>query len=219
MQGLLAFLNTPLVRKWVVGLTGLGLVLYTVLHLVGNLMIFGDKATYNGYAKALHASPVLLIGEVFLYTAFAAHVILAVAFTLEGLAARGHGYRKVQSKRVGRGGLDLLSHRMMVVSGLILLSFLLVHVWQLRIRHNEITDLYAEVLGILRHPVWSVLYLVGSLLTGWHLYRGFQSAFRSLGFFHPRYTPWINRLGVALSVVLGLGFAAMPLWALATKGG
>ena len=74
MQGLLGFLNNPLVRKWVVGLTGLGLALYTELHLAGNLMIFGDKTTFNDYARALHASPILLIGEVFLYAAFAFHM-------------------------------------------------------------------------------------------------------------------------------------------------
>jgi succinate dehydrogenase / fumarate reductase cytochrome b subunit len=219
VTGLLALLDNPLVRKWVVGLTGLGLVLYTVLHLAGNLAIFGDPVKYNGYAAMLHGSPLLIVAEVFLYAAFAFHVLLAVAFTVNGRKARGHGYKVMRSKRPGSGNFDLLSHRLMIVTGLIVLGFLIVHVWQLRLTHQEGIDLHAKVVGILRNPAWGILYFIGSILTGWHIYRGFQSAFRSMGFHHPRYTPWMSRLGILLAVVLGLGFAAMPIWALATKGG
>lgn len=223
MNGLVRTLNSTLVRKWIVGFAGLGLVIYTIVHLAGNMAIYGDPETYNAYAEALHASPLLIVAEIFLYGAFAAHIVLAVLFIARAKASRGRSYRMLRSKR-GDGGkpLDLLSHRLMLVTGGIALIFLVVHVWQFRVRDEEIRagagGLYAGVLEILSNPGWAALYIVGSLMVGWHIYRGFQSAFRSLGVHHPRYIPLIDRTGKILAVVIGLGFAAIPVWAL-VKGG
>jgi succinate dehydrogenase / fumarate reductase cytochrome b subunit len=221
--GLVGFLNAPLVRKWVVGLTGLGLVLYSILHLVGNLLIFGNAAKFNDYAHALHQSELLIVAEVFLYAAFAFHILLALAFTVDGRAARGTGYKVMRSKRPDRGNFDLLSHRLMIVTGILVLGFLIVHVWQFRAQNEALQTgpggLHGAVVRTLSVPLWGVIYLVGSLLVGWHLYRGFQSAWRSLGIHHARYTPWLNRLGILVSVVVGLGFAAVAAWGLAQKGG
>ncbi len=59
---------------------------------------------------------------------------------------------------------------------------------------------------------WIVLlYVVAMGIMGLHLNHGFQSAFRSLGFVHVKYTPFLTRLGVALSVFFPLAFAAIPV--------
>jgi succinate dehydrogenase / fumarate reductase cytochrome b subunit len=45
-----------------------------------------------------------------------------------------------------------------------------------------------------------------------HLIHGFQSAFQTLGLNHPKYTPFIKILGWAFSIIVPLGFAAMPVY-------
>lgn len=57
-----------------------------------------------------------------------------------------------------------------------------------------------------------IFYVAAMLLLGLHLNHGFQSAFRSIGFVHSKYTPIINGLGWALCVVVPAIFAAMPLF-------
>jgi len=69
------------------------------------------------------------------------------------------------------------------------------------------------VVNTLGGSSWRVaLYTLGSLLVGWHLSHGFQSAFRSLGFSHGQGQSLLARLGTALAFVLGVGFACIPLW-------
>ena len=78
----------------------------------------------------------------------------------------------------------------------------------------------AGALGQALGQEWrAALYIAGSLFIAWHLYRGIQSMARSLGFHHPRYTVAIERAGAALAVLLGLGFASIPVWILVSKGG
>ena len=48
------------------------------------------------------------------------------------------------------------------------------------------------ILVTLDKPHWGLLYIVGSLAVGWHLFHGVQAAFRSVGAVHPRYTPIIT---------------------------
>ncbi|TAE56103.1 MAG: succinate dehydrogenase [Bacteroidetes bacterium] len=57
-----------------------------------------------------------------------------------------------------------------------------------------------------------LLYVVAMVLLSFHLNHGFQSAFRSVGFVHSKYTPALKGLGLIISVVFPAIFAAMPIW-------
>ena len=64
-----------------------------------------------------------------------------------------------------------------------------------------------------RQEPWRVgLYVAGSLLVGWHVFHGFQSAFRSLGVNHSGWTPVFRKAGAGLGLLFALGFASLPLW-------
>lgn len=56
-----------------------------------------------------------------------------------------------------------------------------------------------------------LFYVLSMVLIAFHLNHGFQSSFRTLGLMHKKYTPLIQKAGMAISVVLPLIFAAMPL--------
>ena len=68
--------------KLLVGITGLFLFLYLLVHIAGNLVVFAGRETFNKYAGALAGNPVIILIEVVLLGALVAHVVKTVAMTL-----------------------------------------------------------------------------------------------------------------------------------------
>ena len=198
--------------KAVVGLTGLGLVVFVITHLLGYLTVFGGAELMNEYAAKLHElGPLLLVAEIGLLLTFLVHIIFTVRLTLANRAAKGTGYRVSASKQ--EGFVALMASKTMAISGLIVLAFLVVHIWDMRLQRDPDGKTYELMVSTLGGSGWRVaLYTIGSLLVGWHLSHGFQSAFRSLGFSHGQGQSLIARLGTVLAFVLGVGFACIPLW-------
>ena len=64
----------------------------------------------------------------------------------------------------------------------------------------------------LADPLHASLYAVASILVAWHVSHGLQSAFRSMGLNHPDLTPISIKAGTGLAILLGIGFASIPLW-------
>ena len=62
--------------------------------------------------------------------------------------------------------------------------------------------------------LWYVvlLYVVAMGLLSMHLNHGFQSAFRTLGLAHRKYTPFVMKAGTAIAIVVPLVFAVMPIY-------
>jgi len=76
-----------------------------------------------------------------------------------------------------------------------------------------VKDLYKEVSVAFQNPILVIFYLIGMLAVGLHLYHGFQSAFQSLGWRHPKYTPFIRFIGIwVFAIGIPVGFAAMPIF-------
>jgi succinate dehydrogenase / fumarate reductase cytochrome b subunit len=63
------------------------------------------------------------------------------------------------------------------------------------------------------HNIWYVLfYVIAMGAVSFHLLHGFQSAFRTLGWVHRKYTPIVEFIGTWLfAVIIPVGFALMPL--------
>jgi succinate dehydrogenase / fumarate reductase cytochrome b subunit len=53
------------------------------------------------------------------------------------------------------------------------------------------------------------------LLLGMHLYHGLWSMFQTLGAAHPRYTPKLKAFAKLFTVIVVLGFIAVPIAVLA----
>ena len=59
---------------------------------------------------------------------------------------------------------------------------------------------------------WIVLfYVVAMILIAFHLNHGFQSAFRSMGWVHPKYMPIIRATGTLIAIAIPAGFAIIPI--------
>lgn len=198
--------------KVLVALTGLGLVGFLVTHLAGNLLIYADEGSaINAYAENLHNLPGFVLAEVGLIGCFIAHILLTIRLTLQNRASKGGSYA-VGATRREEGIMGLLASKSMALSGIVVLIFLVVHIADFRLKRSPDLDVAALIFETLSNPLHASLYAVGSLLVAWHVSHGFQSAFRSMGFNHTELTPMLTKLGAGLSILLGLGFASIPVW-------
>jgi len=198
--------------KLLVGLTGLGLVGFLIAHLTGNLLIYVDGGqALNRYADGLHQLPGFQVMELGLMGCFVLHIVMTIRLSLANRAAKGITSQARGTKRT-EGLLGLLASKTMAISGLIVLVFLVIHIWDFRLQRDPALDVANLIFETLSNPLHAALYAVGSILVAWHLSHGFQSAFRSLGFNHPDLTPMLVKLGSLLAILLGVGFASIPVW-------
>lgn len=210
-------------KKIVMAITGLGLCGFLVVHLGGNLLLYVGAEKYNNYAHALHAQEILLlVAEVGLLVLFLGHIWLALTTNAENAAARPTDYAMRQSKQ-DEGPFARPASAVMMVTGAVVLVFLLVHLSDFRLfelRHRsdiENPEPFIKALVILRDPISALVYVVGSIVLGYHVLHGFQSAFQTLGINHPKYTPAIKFLSLVFAIVVAAGFGSFPLWAWAFK--
>lgn len=214
-------------RKLLAGLTGLGLVLFLIMHVLGNSQIFSSSNAFNDYAHTIHSGPLIVLADVGLLIAFPLHIAMVIWLAIDNKKARGPVGYKVHATKQRRNFAAVLASKSTLYGGLILLFFVVIHVWQFRLQHDAIAhgdfghgvgpgDLRQAILVTLEKPHWAILYILGSLATAWHLFHGIQAAFRSAGAYHARYTPIIVKTGAALAIILGLGFVSIPVWILLT---
>jgi len=202
--------------KLLIGATGLFLVLYLIVHILGNLMVFGGQTFFNQYAGALESNPLIPLIEIVLLAAFVAHIYKTVRMVLANRAARPVAY--VQKKGAGHTSRKTLASTTMILSGLWLLAFVVIHVKAFKYgAHYEtpdgMADLYRVEMENFRNPLVVLFYVLSMVVVGLHVFHGASSAFQSLGVSHPRWTPRILLTGKILGVGIAGGFIAIALWA------
>ena len=109
---------------------------------------------------------------------------------------------------------------------MIVLIFLILHLWHIKygpyyeVVHEGVRmrDLYRLLVDYFSSPINVLWYVFAQIVLGLHVSHGLWSAFQSLGFDHPTYTPWLKRGGKIYGVVIALGFCAIPVY-LSQKGG
>lgn len=218
-------LTSSVGKKLLMALTGLGLVVFVITHLLGNLSLYRpDGTAFNTYAHTLESwGMVLYLAEIGLLGAFLVHILVAFALTKNNREARPVAYRGLKSK--GGQTLSNSSSRNMIVTGAVLLGFLILHIWQFKYGPgtdagyvfegaNGIAqrDLHRLVHETFRNPLYVLIYCGAMLFLGLHLRHGFWSAFQSLGAMNSRLTKPVYALGVVVAALLAAGFFFIPLW-------
>ncbi|MQA31437.1 MAG: succinate dehydrogenase, partial [Luteitalea sp.] len=120
--------------KLLIGITGLALFLYLIIHVVGNLMVFGGPAFFNRYAHVLESNPLLPAIEILLLLLFVIHIYKTITMFVHNQRARPIGY--AQKRAAGPPSRKSFASSTMIVSGLWLLVFLVVHVQAFRFGHE-----------------------------------------------------------------------------------
>jgi succinate dehydrogenase / fumarate reductase cytochrome b subunit len=223
MSWLTKTLTSSIGRKLLMGLTGLFLVSFLFVHLIGNFKLFlhDDGEAFNHYSHFMSTNPVIRIAEWILLTGFVLHIYSAWALTRSNAAARPVKY----VYQGNNPGVSWFSKNM-GVSGSIVLIFLITHLVNFYGAYHygrpemktyadgeAVKDMYGIVATVFKEQWWiSLLYVVSMVLLGFHLNHGFQSAFRTLGIDHKKYTPAIITVGVLISILVPAGFASMPIY-------
>lgn len=209
-------LATSLGKKYLMALSGLFLVSFLPVHLAGNLLLFkrDGGAAFDAYSQFMSTSPLIRVLEVTLVAGFLVHIIDGILLTLKNKAARPIGYKG------GSGGKALSPFsRYMSLTGTIILIYLIIHINSFTLKHR----VYEPGNAAFYHTVksafetgWGGLYpwfyVLAMFLLAMHLNHGFQSAFQSLGLNHKKYTPLIKTVGLLYSILIPLGFAAIPVY-------
>ncbi len=216
MGSFMGFLNSSIGKKLTMAVTGSFLLIFLIVHLIGNITLFFGAAAFNGYVSALDVvKPLIRVIEVVLLAAFVLHIFNGMKLWLENKKARGVNYKINSSSE----NSDLYS-RTMFLSGSIIFIFLVSHLatffWRFNVNDPmglANTHQYFDIVVHFFSIWWYVtLYVVAMVLLGFHLNHGFQSAFQTFGWNHKRYFPLIQKIGTAYAVFMAIGFASMPIY-------
>jgi len=218
------FFSSSIGLKWLMALTGIGLLLYLLAHLLGNLKIFlgaNELGEYeiDLYAEALRSlggdlvprQSILWLFRIGLTAIFAIHIYAAAELTRRNVAARGRG--RYEAKRQYEA-VNYAS-RTMRWGGVIILLFLLFHLADLTFgwANPDFVYLaaYNNVTASLTRPPVAILYLVAQGALALHIYHGAWSLFQSLGSANARYNILRRYFAVAFAAVIFIGNVAIVL--------
>ncbi|MDZ4840498.1 MAG: succinate dehydrogenase cytochrome b subunit [Bacteroidota bacterium] len=199
-------------KKVISALTGLFLILFLAVHLIGNIKLFVNDGgiAFNEHSHTMTQDPLIRVIEIFLFASIIFHSIDGVILALQNNKARPIKY---VAKRPSPG--TKLSSRTMILSGLIILFFICIHLYTFFVPYRitgEVTDIYKAVEEAFASPLYAGFYVFCMILLGLHLFHAFTSAFQTLGFRHPKYYPFIKALGSVIAIVYSVGFASMPIY-------
>ncbi len=191
-------------------ISGLLLILFLGVHLLGVSQLLVDPAGFERSASALHGNRWLPPLELGLALVALSHLALTLRRAVLNRQARGPvGYGQLRSRR--QAPLASLASRSAPWSGAVLLLFLAVHLAQLRLQRPP-PGLEAELLRSALSAQWALaLYVLAGVALGLHLLHGAESAFRSLGVLDSGNAALIRGAGRLLAAVVGGGFALLPV--------
>lgn len=202
-----ATLGSSVGKKLLMALTGLAFVGFLAAHMAGNFTIYAGKAAFNGYAEKLQAlGPVLYLFRAGLIAFALVHVLTAVILFFQNRKARPVGYRTHAS-----AGGRTLSSRTMPYTGLIILAFVIFHLFHFTFVDKTSITIFDLVTAAFNRPAWVALYTALMVVLAFHVRHGFWSAFQTIGANHPKYMPAISLLSIAAGLAVGAGFGLLPI--------
>ena len=231
MDWFLRFITSSIGQKVVMSLTGLFLISFLAVHLVGNLQLLtlDEGTSFNDYAYFMTTNPVIGGLSYGLYAGFLLHAIqgLALWYRNRQVSAGGQTRYAVNAIQSASKHAPARSSTHAALLGTIILVFLGIHMGDFWYSMKFTDDI--EMVATAGHPAgvknlyykvsqsfsqwWIVLiYVISMVVLAFHLMHGFWSAFQTLGLNHRKYTPLLKAAGVVYSIVVPLAFAAIPVY-------
>jgi succinate dehydrogenase / fumarate reductase cytochrome b subunit len=204
-------------QKLLIGVTGFALFLYLLIHIAGNLIVFGGPDAFNRYAFVMeYGNPLLPVIELGLLLIFLLHIYKTVTMYVQNQAARPVRYR--MKRYAGEPSRKTIASSTMIFSGLWLILFLLIHVKAFRFSPETPwpaggRDLYKQEMDVFADPLMVAFYVFSMVVIGSHLFHGIASSLQSLGADHPAWTPRILVAGKAIAVAIAAAFIVIAIWA------
>ncbi len=213
-------LSSTLGRKLLMALTGLFLIFFLVVHLIGNLQLLKNDGgeSFNIYAQFMTGNLLIKIVSYVNYALILVHIIWAILLTIKNKSARGGERYAIEKNSSG------WTSRNMGILGTFILIFLVIHLkgfWYemhwggiATVNYDgvEVKNLYAVVDAAYSQVWYAGIYVFSMLMLAFHLWHGFASAFQTLGLNHMKYNPVIGFVGKAFAIIVPALFALIPIW-------
>ena len=204
--------------KFLIALTGLFLLIFLVAHLAGNLLFIAGPDAFNEYSHKLVSNPLVYVAELGLLAIFALHIIKTVGLVVDSRSARPERYAKRKwAKTKNARSRKSVSSSTMILTGTITLLFVVTHLMTFKFgayyaTPDGIRDLYRLQLAVFSSPAYVAFYVVAMGVIVFHLWHGASSAMQSFGINNATWTPRLMWIGRGLAVLIGLGFAILPIY-------
>lgn len=210
------FTTSSVGRKVLMGGTGLIMVLFVIVHLLGNSSIFAGPDGINAYAEKLHGlGPFVWAFRLFMLVMLGIHVLFGILVTLDNWSANPEKYKVKKMMKATFAG------ETMIWTGLLLLAFIVYHLLQFTVRITPDVvlgedakgrfDVFAMVTGSFRHASIAAIYVAAMVTLFLHVSHGVQSVFQTIGWNNEKTLPTYNRISKALAVLFLLGYSAIPV--------
>ena len=194
-------------KKLLMALTGLAFIGFLAAHLAGNFAIYAGKAAFNGYAEKLQSlGPLLYVFRAGLIVFAVVHITTGLVLFLQNRKARPVSYTTYAS-----AGGRTLSSRTMPYTGLIILAFVVFHLFHFTFVDKTAATIFDLVTVAFNRPGVTALYAVAMVIVALHVRHGFWSAFQTIGANHPKYMPTVSVLSLAAGWAVAAGFGLLPI--------
>lgn len=212
------FTTSSVGRKVLMAGSGLVLVLFVIVHLLGNSSIFVGPDGINAYAEKLHGlGPFVWFFRLFMLAMAGIHILFGVLLTLENWKANPQKYQVKKMLKTTFAG------ETMIWTGVLLLAFVVYHLLQFTVRitpdvasalGNDAKgrfDVFRMVTSSFQSATIVLVYLAAMVTLFLHASHGIQSLFQTIGASNDKTLPTYGRLGTLLAVIFLLGYSAIPV--------
>lgn len=217
-------------KKFSMGLTGIFLITFLIVHCGINAMIFFNDGgqTFNHWGHFMGSNLIIRTMELGLFLFLIIHIVQGLILWKQNNRARPVKYAVQNSSSNSKW-----YSRSMGLLGTLILMFLVLHLYHFWLpsrfggmanvqllettslgdyANEEAHNLYKQMqITFSNNLLVVIVYILGVFSLCWHLLHGFQSAWQTFGVNHKKYTPILKAIGVGYSIIICLLFAAMPL--------
>lgn len=202
--------SSSLGQKLLMGLTGLFLVSFLIVHLSGNMLLLvndGGEA-FNTFAEFMATNIAIRTLEIVLLAGFILHIFFGLRVWLHNRGARPDRY---MANRPSEN--SSFASRWAFVTGSIVFIFLVIHMYSFWVptRFSGDSNSYEMVSTAFQSPAYDAFYIVALILLAFHLRHGFQSAFQTLGLRSGWRRP-VDGVAVIFWLVFPVLFSSLPLY-------
>jgi len=215
--------------------TGVILSGFVLGHMAGNLQVFQGEEAIDAYAKFLRREPAILwMVRLVLLASVGLHIWAYLVLTRQNQKARPEGYRAKTYKESSYASRSMrltvfhrygitgpankessYASRSMRLTGPVLLAFIIYHILHMTTGtvHSDFREgaVYHNLIVAFTAAPVAIVYLLAMGMLGFHLWHGVWSLFQTLGFSQPRHRSLGRWFATIFTLLVVLGFAAVPL--------
>jgi len=222
----IAMMTSTIGRKFLMAATGLFLVLFLTVHLIGNLQLLSNDGgeSFNKYAHFMGTNPLIQTVSIGNFLFITLHIVYALILMNINNKARPQRYHYTKA-----AGSSTWASRSMMLLGSIILIFIVLHLANFwfhmkfgtvpTVDHGgyDYKNLYIMVQEAFTQEWLVAIYVLAMVGLAFHLSHGFQSAFQTFGINHVKYNGLIKFVGTAFSIIVPTAYAFIPIYMYVTQ--